>query len=140
MRFSVKPALRGALMLLISLILLAGPFPALPHQILGGPNVALAGPPPYPTTSTPAPTATPPPGCEAVAWTNLVNTTATGNSIQKTGGVSSTWDAGASSTRAIQSGNGYAQVTVDERGTYKLFGLSNGDANPSTTDVDFALF
>src|SRR5205823_2701517 len=77
---------------------------------------------------------------EGVAWTNRVNITVTGNSIQKTSGTGSIWDAGAASTRAIQSGNGYVQASADDTTTYKLFGLSNGDSNANQADVDFALF
>jgi len=60
-----------------------------------------------------------------VAWTNLANVTATGNSIQKTGGAPATWDAAAVSNRAIQSGDGYVQATVDALNTYRMFGLNN---------------
>jgi hypothetical protein len=97
---------------------------------------------PLPPTNTPAPpTNTPAPGgCESVVWTGAINVTVTGNSIQKTGGAGSTWDAGAVSTRAILSGDGYVQATVDDTTTYKLFGLSNGDNGQGQTDVDFALF
>lgn len=101
------------------------------------------GTPTLTSTSTPALTATStslPSICEAVSWTNLVNVTATGNSLQKTSGGSGVWDAGAISTRAIQSGSGYVQATVDDTTTYKLFGLSNGNYVPSTADVQFALF
>src|SRR6478735_7481584 len=58
--------------------------------------------------------------CEAVAWTNIINVTAAGNSIQKTGGVPYTWDAGAVSTRGIQSGDGYVQITMDALNGQKM--------------------
>src|SRR5205085_226055 len=39
-----------------------------------------------------------------------------------------------------QSGDGYAQASVDDTTTYKLFGLSYGDSNANQADVDFALY
>ncbi len=94
-------------------------------------------------TITPTFTITPIPiVCEQVQWTNKVNVTALdpGNTIQKTGGASATWDAGAISTRALLSADGYVQATVDVTGTYQMFGLSNGDTNQAYGDIDFALY
>src|SRR2546423_7414278 len=53
---------------------------------------------------------------------------------------SSTWDAGAVSSLAIVSGDGYVQATVDALNTYRMFGLSNGDTNQTHTDIDFAAY
>jgi hypothetical protein len=89
-------------------------------------------------TATATPTAAP--GCQTIGWANPVNVAITANSIQKTGGSSSTWDAGASSTASITSGDGYVQARADDTTTFKLFGLSNGDSDPTHTDVDFALY
>lgn len=94
--------------------------------------------PSFTTSSTP--TATLIAGCESVVWTSAVNVTALGNSIQKTGGAGSTWDAGAVSSRAIQSGDGYAQVTVDSLASYRMFGLSNGNTNVAFGDIDYAAY
>src|SRR5205823_4256020 len=91
-------------------------------------------------TSTMTPTPAPPPTCVPVTWTNAVNVTVTENSIQKTGGAGSTWDAGAVSTQAIVSGDGYVQATVDATGTYRMFGLSNGDNSQLFGDIDFAAY
>src|SRR5207253_10944692 len=103
------------------------------------PTGALTGTPT--STFTPQPTATASPYTTLFrSWTNLTNVTATGNTIQKTGGASSTWDAGAVSSQTILSGDGYAQASVDVTSTYKLFGLSNGDIGATQTDVDFALY
>src|SRR5438105_1432820 len=66
--------------------------------------------------------------CEPVTWVNAVNVTISGNTIQKTGGAAATWDAGAVSSRAIRSGDGYVQVTVDALNPYRMVGLSNGDS------------
>ena len=69
-------------------------------------------------------------GCQGVVWTNTVNVTATGNTIQKTGGAGSTWDAGAVSAQTIQSGDGYVEASVGSQDsaldTYRMFGLGNG--------------
>src|SRR2546423_10295628 len=53
---------------------------------------------------------------------------------------SSTWDAGAVSSLAIVSGDGYVQATVDALNTYRMFGLSNGDTNQTHSDIDFAAY
>src|SRR5205823_12089136 len=58
----------------------------------------------------------------------------------KTGGTASTWDAGAVSTRAILSGDGYVQATVDALNTYRMFGLSNGAGGVKFTDIVFAAY
>ncbi|MFL5733431.1 MAG: hypothetical protein ACJ78Q_09525, partial [Chloroflexia bacterium] len=99
--------------------------------------------PTSPATYTPTRTNTPtavPTLCLPVSWTNRVNVTATGNTIKKTGGAGSTWDAGAVSDQAILSGDGYVQATVDVTGTYRMFGLSNGDSSVLHTDIDFAAY
>ncbi|MFL5732520.1 MAG: hypothetical protein ACJ78Q_04905, partial [Chloroflexia bacterium] len=75
-----------------------------------------------------------------VTWMDTVNVTVTGNTIQKTGGSPSTWDAGAASTRALQSGDGYVQATVDSLSAYRMFGLSNGDSSVLHGDIDFAAY
>src|SRR5919197_1228593 len=69
----------------------------------------------------------------------MVKVTATGTNLSKNDGTSA-WDAGASSTRAIQSGNGYVEVTVDVTNTYRMIGLSNGDSDVSFGDIDFAAY
>lgn len=40
----------------------------------------------------------------------------------------------------IQSGDGYAQVTVDATNTYKMFGLDTDDSSQSYTDIEYALY
>jgi len=89
----------------------------------------------YPISGDPP---SPPGTIEDVVWANLVNTQATGNDLIKSGG-SQAWDAGASSTRAIFSGNGYLEVTTSVGGN-KMIGLSNGDTDGTQTDIDFALY
>ncbi len=43
------------------------------------------------------------------------------------------------STRSIGSGDGYVEITPDNAGTYRMFGLSHGDSGPLFTDIDFAI-
>jgi bacillolysin len=111
---------------------------------------SLSGPTPSPTPTptpsptpspTPTPTPTPTPGpttTEAVVWTNAAGVTVSGNNLTKI--APSGWgNSGASSTRAIASGDGYVEATVAEVTDSRLFGLSNGDANQGYADVDFAI-
>ena len=74
-----------------------------------------------------------------VVWTNLVRASASGNDLTKTG-TSFTYDAGASSTKSLPSGNGYVEFTMPDTTAYRLIGLSNGDTNQSLADVDFGIF
>ncbi|MBI3491894.1 MAG: hypothetical protein HY047_08955 [Acidobacteria bacterium] len=74
-----------------------------------------------------------------VAWTSLVNVTATGGSLQKTGGCNGCQDAGAISTQAIASGDGYVEFTVSELTTERAIGLSRGNTDTTIGDIDFAL-
>jgi hypothetical protein len=72
---------------------------------------------------------------QAVAWTNLVNVVATGNSLRNT--VPS--NAGATSVQRIESGSGYVEFTATETNTYRWAGLSNGDSGTGYDDIDFAI-
>lgn len=90
-------------------------------------------------TNTPTPSGIPA-GCQAVSWIDTVNVTISQNTYQKTGGLGSTWDAGAASAQSILSGDGYVQGIVDALNTYRMFGLSNGDTNVAFGDIDFAAY
>jgi hypothetical protein len=79
------------------------------------------------------------PVAENVVWTNLVDATATGNSLQKTGGCDGCQNAGATSQQQILSGDGYIEFTAGETTTTRGAGLSNGDTDTSGADVDFAV-
>jgi hypothetical protein len=71
-----------------------------------------------------------------VVWTSKVNVTATGNSLQKTGGCNTCDDAGAVSQQTIAAGDGYVEFTASEITTQRFIGLSNG--NPGTTAQEIA--
>jgi hypothetical protein len=84
---------------------------------------------------------TPPATLENVVWTNFVKTAASGsgNSLTRITPPSE-WDAGAASTRALASGNGYVEV-LTTLGADSVFGLSNGDGGDETPwDIDFAIY
>ncbi len=73
-----------------------------------------------------------------VEWTNLVNATASGATVQKSGGCGTCADAGATSSGAIASGDGYAEFTpgAGER-LYAGLGLS-ATTNTDPALIDFA--
>jgi len=74
-----------------------------------------------------------------VDWTNQVNVTARGNTLQKTGGCEGCDDAGALSRQIIRAGDGYVEFTVGERNTFWLAGLNHADENSTRyKDIDFA--
>lgn len=73
-----------------------------------------------------------------VVWTNTVNVTATGNSIQKTSGCDGCPDAGATSQQSITSGDGYFEFTVDSVPGQRFAGLSNGNGGTGWDEIDFA--
>jgi hypothetical protein len=74
-----------------------------------------------------------------VIWTNLVNVTATGNSIQKTGGCDGCEDAGATSQQQILSGDGYLEFTASETTTLRFVGLSTGNTGTGSAEIRFAI-
>ncbi len=83
---------------------------------------------------------------QAVQWTNLVNTSATGSLISKSGGPESAWNAGAFSVQSIPANNnGYIEFSVGELnpgqiGTYKMIGLSSADADAGYTTINYAIY
>ena len=74
----------------------------------------------------------------AIVWTNLVNTTVTGDVLQKTSGWDRTDDAGGTSEQALAAGDGYVEFTVGEADTLWIGGLSHGNTDTGFSDVDFA--
>jgi hypothetical protein len=61
-----------------------------------------------------------------------------GNDLTKTA-VDGWGNAGAVSTRAIQSGDGYVELVASETTTGRMLGLSNGNTDLSFADIDFAV-
>jgi hypothetical protein len=79
------------------------------------------------------------PATEAVVWTNMVNTAASGGGLAKVAGEPG-FNAGAVSTKGIVSLDGYVELTATDTMAHRLIGLSHGDSNQSQTDLDFAIY
>jgi hypothetical protein len=74
-----------------------------------------------------------------VVWTNAVGVSVSANSLTMT--APSGWgNAGASSTRAIASGDGYVEFTATETNRSRMCGLSKGDTNQTWQDIDYAIY
>ncbi len=79
-------------------------------------------------------------GPEAVVWQNAVGVTVSGNNLTKTA-VNGWNNAGASSTRAIASGDGYMEWTVLGATTTQMVGLSDApDSTYQYTVGDFKVY
>ena len=64
---------------------------------------------------------------------------ANGNSLTKT--AASAWgNAGAVSLQSLASGDGFVEFTASETTSYRMLGLSKGNADQNYTDVDFAIY
>jgi len=75
---------------------------------------------------------------QSVVWTNVVGVTASGNSLTKT--AADNWgNAGAVSSQAIVSGDGYVEFTASETNRARMCGLGNGDSDQNYTDIEFAI-
>jgi RHS repeat-associated protein len=77
-------------------------------------------------------------GPESVVWTRDANVTVTGSSLSKSVATNA-WDAGANSSKAIVSGDGYVEMTVTETNKDRFFGLSDSETTVTYEDVDFAV-
>ena len=73
-----------------------------------------------------------------VAWTNLVNLTANGGSLTKTGGCDGCEDATANSQQQIAS-SGYLQFTASETNTLRAAGLTNVNAGIGIANMNYAI-
>jgi hypothetical protein len=77
---------------------------------------------------------------EAVTWQNVVGCTlSTDNNLSRTRS-SEGWTSGASSTRGLAAGDGYAEFTVPASAGMAMFGLSNGDTDQNYPDIDYAFY
>src|SRR5258705_4203068 len=74
-----------------------------------------------------------------VGWTALLNTTATGSSIEKTTGTQFSEDARARSTNVISSGDGFVEFQFPAEGKFLAIGLNSGRQAFYTFDMEFAL-
>ncbi|MEQ1736115.1 MAG: hypothetical protein ABL886_06920 [Rhodoglobus sp.] len=74
-----------------------------------------------------------------VFWQAITGATADENNLTKSTGLNQWGDSGASSVAMIVSGNCFVEFTTAEFNKGKTLGLSNGDANRSFEDIDFAI-
>jgi len=77
---------------------------------------------------------------EAVVWTAMAGTTASGNTLTKPMAGTVAWNAGAASTKGIASGDGFAEFTATANNVFWMAGLSNGNTDVSYADIDFAVY
>ena len=117
-------------------------------------SLGVSSPSPSPSPSpAPTPPATPAPGPapspsptpapatwaqDPVRWTNGVNVSVSGNTLQKTGGCGGCADAGASSEQRISSDGGVF-VTVTDTAPLRFVGLTWGEPTHQPTHIKFAL-
>lgn len=74
-----------------------------------------------------------------VVWTDLVEVSASGNSLTKTG--PNGWNAGAFTVNSIPGGeNGHLSTTINEANTYRVIGLSDVNDGVGYAGVDYALW
>jgi hypothetical protein len=73
-----------------------------------------------------------------VVWTQLVNASAAGNNITKSGGDPSLDDAGGISSQSLGAGDGWLEVTVADPNAFRFVGLAHPHAGTSDGAVDFA--
>jgi hypothetical protein len=70
---------------------------------------------------------------------SLVNVTASGNNVQKTGGCSGCPDASAVSEQQVTSGNGFLEFVATETGTLRFAGLGSGGTGTQPGEINFAV-
>lgn len=75
---------------------------------------------------------------ESAVFLSLVNAVASGNDVTKTKGNTSLSDASAFSANSIQN-NGYAEATIAEIGSNRVFGLSATNSGVSYTTIQYAI-
>ncbi|HET9468157.1 MAG TPA: hypothetical protein VFO48_07095 [Vicinamibacterales bacterium] len=73
-----------------------------------------------------------------VVWTNVVNATAAGSTLQKSAGCDGCEDAGGHSQQSL-SADGFVEFTVGETGTFWVAGLNQADGSTLLADIDFAI-
>ena len=91
-----------------------------------------SGTPPAPSQST---TLAP----QDVSWTQLVNATASGNAISKSGGQPWLDDAGGISAQSLTAGDGWLEVTVADTQAFRFVGLARPHQGVSSNAIDFAV-
>jgi len=70
---------------------------------------------------------------------SLVNMSASGNDVKKTGGCDGCADASAVSSQQVTSGNGSLSFNAAETGTLRFIGLGSGNVGAGAGDIGFAV-
>jgi glucose/arabinose dehydrogenase len=79
------------------------------------------------------------PASEDVVWTRAEGVSVSGNSLTKTAPAG--WgNAGAASTKALASGDGYVEFVASETNTYRRLGLGRSDPDLSWQSIDHSLY
>ncbi len=81
--------------------------------------------------------ATPDRTAELASWARRVGVTASGGSLTKTALIG--WNAGASSTQSLLTGDGSVEFSATSTDQIGVVGLSRGDTNTDFSDVDFGI-
>jgi len=85
---------------------------------------------------------------EPVTWTDIVGTSAAGNSLTRTAAATGTFDAGATSAQWIARGDAFVEFAASEANLTHVIGLSGiplgclfpcPDGDPSLADISFAI-
>jgi len=76
---------------------------------------------------------------QPVDWRDLVNASARGNGLRKTGGCDGCDDAGAISRQIITSGDGFVEFVVDDPYSAWTAGLGHPDGNLRLTSIDYGV-
>jgi alpha-tubulin suppressor-like RCC1 family protein len=74
---------------------------------------------------------------ERLVWTSEIGVATNGATLTKT--AASGWNAGAASSNAIASGDGWVEFTAIETNTQRVLGLESGAASTTWSDIDFAI-
>jgi len=77
-------------------------------------------------------------GPQEITWVNHVNCTATGGSLEKTGGRDDTADAAARSQQTITAGDAYLEFTVPQTNKLVYCGLTDAAIGTDFVEIDFA--
>jgi hypothetical protein len=98
-------------------------------------------PTPEPTPApapAPAPAPVPPQTADSVRWMSLINVTASGAGLVKTGGCDGCADAFAVSEQQV-AGSGALEFTAAEAGSLRFVGFASGGVGTAAGDINFAI-
>jgi hypothetical protein len=98
-------------------------------------------PTPEPTPApapAPAPVPVPPQTADSVRWMSLINVTASGAGLVKTGGCDGCADAFAVSEQQV-AGSGALEFTAAEAGSLRFVGFGSGGVGTAAGDINFAI-